>query len=580
MIEADLMGLKPIYDYTQYSHDNDVNVIPEQDFKKLVTDTFAIIADTLRTTYGPYGSTVLLAQGNEITSTKDGHNVFEALGFSNHYKRNVYLTIKKIIDRVNDNVGDGTTTCILLAEKIFDNLNNYIKSPEDKRNVLLVLNKIETFLSRTDNRDDKYVSALNKSSFANLINVADNYDNDLTEYLTEAFNPIYDEAGNVMSVRNVITDASIDTACDGNMYEIDYLPGKYRIRVNLDVEFGLTLQQPTNVKIALYDHAFAASDWNGFFKGYDDISDDTCITMILARSFNRSFMDNEYTRYLRTKMIAGKPIKIILCEIKGNYIQNEIADLGALLQTKPINFETTVDVKHDELPMTKVSVYRGNALCFYDVESPTDYVNIIELEMKKDLSKSLIKKNEYVHRLNALRLKNEDTLITIKTSSSLECKMLCDKIDDCVAIVNSAMVHGVVPNMLQYVYYLLERKYSDNRNIDPIVLCINTAIAGLFNIVWQSKYTNTRYDEMINTASSMVYSTKLIELGTKSPQSYDIISGEMVNPETLPTSAQYDLEVTTAAISIVKYLLTSRAFIFDAMIMKPTDDIGHYRQEC
>ena len=46
--------------------------------------------------------------------------------------------------------------------------------------------------------------------------------------------------------------------------------------------------------------------------------------------------------------------------------------------------------------------------------------------------------------------------------------------------------------------------------------------------------------------------------------SFDIVSEEMIDYTKYPTSAQYDIEVLAAAISIVKYLLTSRSFIFDA----------------
>ena len=93
-LEMDMAGYKPMYDYTQYSHDNHVNVIPEINFKRLVSDTFKVITDTLRKTYGPYGSTILIASANTVTSTKDGHNVFEVMGFSHHYKKMVYLAIK------------------------------------------------------------------------------------------------------------------------------------------------------------------------------------------------------------------------------------------------------------------------------------------------------------------------------------------------------------------------------------------------------------------------------------------------------------------------------------------------------
>ena len=58
--------------------------------------------------------------------------------------------------------------------------------------------------------------------------------------------------------------------------------------------------------------------------------------------------------------------------------------------------------------------------------------------------------------------------------------------------------------------------------------------------------------------------------------SFDIVKCVTVDSEKYPTSAQYDLEVVVAAISIVKYLLTGRALIFDAHILPTVTDNGHY----
>lgn len=45
--ELSIMGYNKVYDYTQFSHDNDVNVIPKEDFQHLVIDTFKTIAKFL-----------------------------------------------------------------------------------------------------------------------------------------------------------------------------------------------------------------------------------------------------------------------------------------------------------------------------------------------------------------------------------------------------------------------------------------------------------------------------------------------------------------------------------------------------
>ena len=89
------MGYSKHYDYTQYSHDNKINIIPESDFRKLTGDVFKIIADNLKQTYGPYGSIwTLTSTTAETSSTKDGYNAFRAMKFSDRNMHQVYLTIQ------------------------------------------------------------------------------------------------------------------------------------------------------------------------------------------------------------------------------------------------------------------------------------------------------------------------------------------------------------------------------------------------------------------------------------------------------------------------------------------------------
>ena len=63
-------------DYNQYSREKHINVIPENDFKELVSETFDTIASALRSTYGPYGASSIVSESNETITTKDGYNVF------------------------------------------------------------------------------------------------------------------------------------------------------------------------------------------------------------------------------------------------------------------------------------------------------------------------------------------------------------------------------------------------------------------------------------------------------------------------------------------------------------------------
>ena len=125
----------------------------------------------------------------ETTTTKDGYNTFAVLGFADEYKDKVYLAIKKICDRVNRRVGDGTTSCILLAEKMFNEISQILKTPDDQRLALKILNKIERDLQSNDKLENDIsfgiINKLSMDSFKSLISVADNYDNELADVLVD-----------------------------------------------------------------------------------------------------------------------------------------------------------------------------------------------------------------------------------------------------------------------------------------------------------------------------------------------------------------------------------------------------------
>lgn len=595
-------GYKKKFNYTQFSNDNHVNMIPEKDFQSLVIDTFSTITEILRQSYGPYGSSVIIADQNTMSSTKDGYNIYKAIGFSMHYKKMVYLTIKNICERVNRNVGDGTTSCILLAEKIFNNVLELIKSPEDKRKLLKILETIEKNLEDVNLVKEELktnttpIKPLTADSLINITKMASNYDEDLPEILNKAFAPTFDESGKVVKVKNVVPEINIDFENrEKPRYEIDYLPGDYRARVHMDKDIAAALfYEPMNVKVLLYDKTFNEADWKQLelikheyesklrspelteeelveyqnkIKKYDEE-----IVLIIAKKLDPQWMESRYVNYLAQKARAKKPVNFILAEIRGGYLRDELKDLAAVFGTKLRNMHSDVP-NLDECSQPSISIYKDNALCVHNAKIPTEYVEKLITERDAEDSASYMRNKTYNDRINALQMKSEDTLITITSSSSLDAKFIGDKIDDCVAITKSAIDNGTVPNMLWYANWRLNQLICGSQLEGVIVKAISHSIKGLFDDVWESKYGegSSKSDEA-NTKRSVFYDKT-------SAESFDIVEENFINTADLPTSTQYDLEVVVAAISIVKYLLTSRALIFDSFLMKPQGDEGQYVQD-
>jgi hypothetical protein len=201
-----------------------------------------------------------------------------------------------------------------------------------------------------------------------------------------------------------------------------------------------------------------------------------------------------------------------------------------------------------------------------------DYID--KLKYQLDNEKSYVKASEIQSRIDSLEMKSSDTLIIVKCSSSLEAKLIKDKIEDCVSIAKSAYKYGIVPNLFKYVYNRM-KEYSASSNSELTVAVadsIRNAISGVFADIWTSKYGDKKQD-MRESIMSDIYDDE-----SRYDMSYDIVYNNFHDMSSIPTSSQYDLEVVAASLSIVKYLLTGRALIFDAHILPTVVDDGHYEQ--
>lgn len=576
------------YDYTQYSHDNDINVIPKEDYRRLITDTFETICNVLRQTYGPYGSSVIITEQNQTIATKDGYNTFESLHFSHNYKQQVYLSIQEIINRVNENVGDGTTSSILLAEKMFNLLKNVANNADDERKVKGILEMIETELQNPTtieaDKTNDVVHKLDEKSFFNMIKLAANYDDNLTHNLVAAMDPQFDAEGNLVSVRNVIVDEDRDTGNTTEVeYETDKLPGDYRINIAIHPDLGREWVVPQKMRILICDHAFNGSDWMKLDNGKIDTD---LPVLIIARTVTQDFFDNIYTKkYAIPNLSAGNPLKYYVCEMaKGGYVKNEIQDLCAVLGIKPMTFETTgpIDLDYYTKEYT-FSIRNGNCLCFEGCTPAEEYAETLRFEMKADLSKSITKKAIWESRINACLLKDKDTLFKIKTGNRLQAKLIVDKITDCCSIIKSATENGVSPNLLSYGYLRMKRIFNifntdDEKMTLAADICyrICKSIKGLFDDIWYSKYGEIE-DESTRKSNEIgreICKDNFYD-GEGTESSFNIISEELCSYKEFPTSAQYDIEVLVAGITIVKYMLTSKAFIFDSCLLQPHGDKGY-----
>jgi hypothetical protein len=584
--ELQAMGYKKKFDYSQYSHDNDVNVIPKNDFKRLIRDTFKTITEVVKETYGPYGSQYTLNELNQTSSTKDGYNTFEAIHFSHQYKQMVKLTIGKICSRVNEVVGDGTTSCLLLAEKIFDSINETLKTPEDERRIDSILTDIQKFFNDSLEFAKEYdlVKPLTHQSLESVIMMAANHDKRLRDTIINALDVKYDSESNVSSINNVSIQSRIDQGVS-TKYEILKMPGNYRVEVGMFPNDIVSLADKKNVVLLVYDHNFNVADWAALLDAYttkyflnkpanvlnsdgtlsknttDDIERPTIL--ICAVHFDQAVIDDHIKRFLQNEYRIGRKHNLIPVTIRGSYARNEARDLAAVADV-PCHTLYTPKIEFEDFDKTTtVTVFNNDCLCLYDVKPPVDYIDALNIDMQNEESSSrrmLMKK-----RIDAMTMAKSDTTINLTVPNSLEQKMIEDKIDDCISIIESAFEYGCVPNLFKYAHKILNMYKSDEHS-SVVVEKIISSIEGIFTDVWVSK--NGSFDELCNERLKSYYDSY--------DCSYDVLEDTFCDINSLATSVQYDIEVVCATLEIVRFLLTSRGLIFDSCLLQMHGDNGTY----
>lgn len=110
--------------FLSYSNEHHCNLIPQEEFEGLITEVFGVISDNLKKSLGPLGSSATILDGMTTEATKDGYSILSKYRFHNRYKKMIYNLIKTPCTTMNNTVGDGTTTAIVLANAIFERYQN------------------------------------------------------------------------------------------------------------------------------------------------------------------------------------------------------------------------------------------------------------------------------------------------------------------------------------------------------------------------------------------------------------------------------------------------------------------------
>lgn len=145
-----------------------------------------ILSDAVKVTLGPCGRNVIVQKGYSAPrSTKDGVTVAAEIELENHFENLGARLLRDVAGKINDDVGDGTTTAIVLAQAV---------AREGIKGVTVGLNPIEIRrgIDMAVAAADQYLAALSRpvasrAAMLEVALVASNGDSEIAGMLADSF---------------------------------------------------------------------------------------------------------------------------------------------------------------------------------------------------------------------------------------------------------------------------------------------------------------------------------------------------------------------------------------------------------
>lgn len=108
-----------------------------EDARKELRIGIDILANAVKSTLGPGGKTVIIANGNDVTITKDGVSVAEQVFLPNRIQNIGAQIVKTVASKTASEAGDGTTTATVLAQAMIQ--NNLVPTKEELDSMITYL---------------------------------------------------------------------------------------------------------------------------------------------------------------------------------------------------------------------------------------------------------------------------------------------------------------------------------------------------------------------------------------------------------------------------------------------------------
>lgn len=467
--------------FLDYSNKNHCNIIPQEEFEGLISEVFGVISDNLSKSLGPLGSSATILDGMMTEATKDGHAILMKYCFHNRYKKMIYNLIKAPCIRMNNTVGDGTTTSIVLTNALFKQYNGENGRPGYKTSFNTLYRLPRQFTKAWDEVIEELKQAvlaaatpIDPTDFDAIYNIAyvtSNGNHEISKAIAETYQSAKSPS---IKQKDSPTNKSYIAPINGFDFPANLISDAYVRNQDLSVT-------EKDICVMIFDHKIETDMLNNIIIPINEVLRASGNKLLILAPYYDEYMCNTIVdQYINHEFRNKGGINLIMAQYAiGKLEPHQLVDLATVLRAKVITqdlyqgFSSKFDagkvdvivediMENDSYEFNRfigvaseafLSCNTGSIFRVEGIENDAKYQDALN-RARKDLE-DIIAKTDYekhsysskIYEANArvLQLEMKNFIYYIGADSQLQKQIIWDSVEDVIKCVKSAIKYGVVP---------------------------------------------------------------------------------------------------------------------------------------
>ena len=604
-------------EFLKYSNEKNINIIPKKEFSELIEEVFSTISENLGKSLGPLGSNTTIFDGLYTSATKDGYSILKSMKFRNIYKNMIYNLIKVPCTRLNNQVGDGTTSVVVLTSL----MHSYYMNHKNSFSTLYRLPRNFTaawdnVITRLIDKINGYAIPINSDDYEKIYQlsyVASNGNQEISRNIAETYKATNNPT---IKLKNSPSNKSYITPIIGFEFPTNLIDEIYTKNEDLSV----TLKDSY---IMILDHKLESEFCQNVIFPLNDI----CRSkghklLIVAPSYDANLVASSLKYYVNIEFQKHRELNLIPSQyVQGKLDEDHLDDLSIILKGKVITVdcaqrmtakfiemnesekydfvEDTFNEEHEfhrvigECTEILASCTNGSIFKPTNLEEDKRYLSalkIAENELNAIKARTDFEKQNYAFEISKAQgritqFKMKNYIYYIGADSALQANILHDAVEDVVKAVRSAVRSGIVPgcqlSIARACKEIME-EYANKEDIEDelklefaISGLVYHAVINLYNLILSGPEKNGilgtipgwQYTENVDELLKEEEKKRLdiIRTSLQKNQVFDLENLEFTDK--IITSAETDIAILLAAGELIKLLISGNQCVYlDAQI--------------